>query len=225
MPALFNKRQIWLPTLWGALLIITIVMSLLVGLWTHIAVYLAKTEPVPSPYLVVEGWLSEPALLQAVKEYKSAGYEFIITTGGPDTRQIKPLYDNFADKSAAFIRSFDLDSDKVISIPTPASAQDRTYLSAVMVRHWFESQGITPSITVFSADVHARRTHYLYKKAFANSTIGIIAAQATEFELQHWWQSSSGAKSVLTETAALLWLWCCFSPGEKDSHQEKWGSY
>lgn len=227
MPSLFRRREILLPTLLGFVIIILFTLTISLVLLKSLATFLAHNEPINGQYLVVEGWLGEPALLEAIRTYNSGGYQFLITTGGPDNRQINAQYETFAERAAAFIRDQGFDDAKLIVISTPASAQERTFLSAVMVRNWLTENSITkPNMDVFSGDVHARRTHKLYKMAFTDKTkIGIIAAQANGFDLQHWWRTSDGAKSVLTESAGLLWVSCCFTPGESGSHQEKWGIY
>ena len=227
IPSLFRRREILLPTLLGFVIIILIIVTISLVLLKNLALFLAHNEPAQGQYLVVEGWLGEPALLEAVTTYNSGDYQFLITTGGPDNRQINAQYETFAERAAAFILDQGFDDTKLIVISTPASAQERTFLSAVMVRNWLtENSTVKPVIDVFSGDVHARRTHKLYKMAFAENTkIGIIAAQANGFDLQHWWRTSEGAKSVLTESAGLLWVSCCFKPGKSGSHQEKWGIY
>jgi hypothetical protein len=55
--------------------------------------------------------------------------------------------------------------------------------------------------------------------------LGVIVAPPDEYQLNNWWNSSTGVKSVLMETISLAWTVCCFAPGEKGSHQEKWGIY
>jgi len=227
MPSLFRRREILLPTIFGFAIIILLLVTISLVTLKNLATFLAHNEPIQGQYLIVEGWLGEPALLQALTTYKIGGYQFIITTGGPDTRHINPLHKTYAEQSAAFIRDQGFDESKLIVIATPASAQNRTFLSAVMVREWFlENNTTAPTLDIFSGDVHARRTHKLYKMAFADNTnIGIIAAQANGFDLQYWWRTSEGAKSVLAESAGLLRVTCCFDPGKRGSHQEKWGVY
>jgi len=227
MPSLFRRREILLPTLLGFVIIILFTVAITLIILKNMATFLAHNEPVQGQYLIVEGWLSEPALLEALTTYKTGGYKFLITTGGPDTRHINPLHETYAEQSAAFIQNRGFDDSNLIVIATPASAQNRTFLSAVMVRDWLTANSTVKStIDVFSGDVHARRTHKLYKMAFADEIkIGIIAAQANGFDLQYWWQTSEGAKAVLTESAGLLWVTCCFNPGKRGSHQEKWGIY
>ena len=137
------------------------------------------------------------------------------------------LHATYAEQASAFLVKHGINTDQLITIPTPASAQDRTYLSAVIVRDWFsENKPGQITIDLYSGDVHARRSYKLYKMAFADTAhIGIIAAEPNNFSLQYWWRTSAGAKSVLAETAGLIWINCCFSPGAYGSHQEKWGIY
>src|SRR5438552_13954182 len=45
--------------------------------------FLAKSQLVHSPVLVVEGWLPDYALQQAVSEFREKGYERLIVVGGP----------------------------------------------------------------------------------------------------------------------------------------------
>jgi hypothetical protein len=54
-------------------------------LWVILGLYnfLAQNDRVDAEILVVEGWLPEYALEEAIKEYKSHPYKKIVTTGGP----------------------------------------------------------------------------------------------------------------------------------------------
>jgi hypothetical protein len=113
-------------------------------------------------------------------------------------------------------------------LPTPASAQDRTYLSAVVVREFLYSSPIRNQlrgINVFSGDVHSRRTHFLYELAFNPSSlrIGILSGAPEEFRLASWWQTSAGAKTVIVEMIGWLYAHCCFNLPERGSHAEMWG--
>lgn len=196
----------------------------LIGL-KNIALYLAINKPNQGDYLVVEGWLDEQSLKQALSLFQENDYRYMITTGGPDLRHINPKHKTYAEQSAYFLLSQGLDVTKLIVIPAPASAQNRTFLSAVMVRDELLSQNKRPiSMDIYTQGVHARRTYTLYKMAFRDDdNIGIYASQPDKYDLKTWWRTSEGAKSVVTEVAGLLWVKCCFNPGEYGSHEEKWG--
>ena len=231
MPALFKQRVINLPTLWGWFVIVVIVIVIVIVIlifgyiFKHLAVFLAKNQPVQGQYLIVEGWLDEHSLLKAKDLFEQGSYSLLITSGGPETGQLKPDCPSYADRAAAFLIMQGFDSNKLHIAPAPASAQNRTYLSAVKVRQWFESQNRPPdSFDIISSSVHARRTQQLYQMAFGdNVKVGIVAIAPQRYSLQSWWQSSEGIKSALAEIVGLGYTFCCFEPGEIGSHHELWG--
>jgi len=228
MKSVFCKTYvICLPKWWVVLILIALLLCASFAFIKNIGHYLAVTKPEQSPYLVVEGWQDEYSLKEALIRFESGGYKILITTGGPIKGWRHSTYKNYADYSADLLVSNGLDEGKLVSVPTPASAQNRTFLSAVMVRKWFDKKGIlVSSVDVFTESVHARRTRKLYELAFYNSVdIGIYASSPQTYNLSSWWNTSEGAKSVITEIIGFFWVTCCFSPGDYGSHQEMWGLY
>ena len=224
----FRQHTLLLPRCWLVvlLLLITGMLGFLAG--KDLANYLALTDPVHGRYLVVEGWLDESELDQALQVFRHSNnrYEYLLTTGGPDKRFSNVGNSSYAEKSAKYFLSKGLAKQQLIVIPTPESAQARTFLSAVMVRDWFAQNhlGSRVAIDVFSASVHARRTHLLYETAFHPSIdIGVYASIPLGFKLPAWWQTSAGAKLVVLELISLIWTVCFFEPGEPASYQEKIG--
>ena len=209
----------------AAVLLATIFLTL-IGL-KNIAFYLAVNKPNQGDYLIVEGWQAEHSLKQALEVFQQGSYQYLITTGGPDARHINPKYKTYAEQSAHFLLSQGLDDAKLMVIPAPASAQNRTFLSAVMVRNRLLSQTDSAlAIDIYTQGVHARRTYTLYKMAFREGDkMGIYASHPESYDLKTWWKTSEGAKSVVTEVVGMIWVKCCFNPGEQGSHQEKWGLY
>ncbi len=225
---LFKQYTIWLPSLWGCLLILFLLSFTGFFAFKHLGFFLAYQHPVESDILVIDGWLTEEGLHTAAEHIKQNDYSLLITSGGPITQKlVNPLHDNYAEQATFVLTQYDISSDKIVTVPTPASAQNRTYLSAVSVRDWLaNSKRDYKSITLFTGGVHSRRSHMLYKMAFDDDKkIGVILAAPNGYELNQWWTSSRGVKAVLGETISLIWTACCFYPGEKGSHQEKWGVY
>ena len=226
MKTVFLKQHsLWLPKWWLVFSILVLMLILTSIFIRYLGYYLAETNPEYGPYLVVEGWQDEHSLKQALTVFQDNNYQYLMTTGGPNTRQVNPEYSSYAQQSAGFFIGNGLDSSKIIVIATPASAQDRTFLSAVMVRKWFEKQNITvTTIDVFSQGVHARRSRQLYEMAFQPSIkIGIYASISESYSLSKWWQTSDGAKSVIEEVIGIIWTACFFDAGKYGSHQEMWG--
>lgn len=224
----FKSHTLWLPTTWFlVMLLLVLSLTLLLG-FRGIACFLAQTSPNHGEYLVVEGWQGEQGLQQALLVFNDPknNYKYLITTGGPNTQWGGEVWPNYADKSANYFVSHGLVAEKLVSIPTPASAQNRTYLSAVMVRDWFAQQSINVNeLDVFTQGVHARRTRFLYELALPASSIGIYANEPEGYQLPTWWKNSQGAKTVLTEVIGFIWTVCFFEPGTVGSHQERWGRY
>jgi len=102
----------------------------------------------------------------------------------------------------------------VVAVAAPPSAQERTFLSAVVARDWLRQQGgSVDAVDLFSGGVHARRSRLLYAMAFGPEVeVGVFAAQTRRYALEHWWTTSEGAKGVLYEAIALAWTTCCFTP-------------
>lgn len=162
---------------------------------------------------------------QAIARYRDGAYLRMITTGGP----VPAAWFQTSDKSFAllareYIMHHGISGDEVIAVPAPASAQDRTFLSAVMVREWLEHSGMrVQAIDVFSEGAHSRRTRLMYEIAFGNRVnIGIFAARPDRYDPSTWWRSSEGAKAVVTEAIGWLWTVLFFDTGLRGSHEEKW---
>ena len=231
MPALFRRRTVWWPTLAGALVFLAITASALVLVARAAGFYLFVNEPARgldgrgARLLVVEGWLDEDALDAAAAAFRAGRYERVVTSGGPiDGWHEGQTATDFAERAAGYLRRHGLADVAVAAAPAPASAQDRSFLSAVVVREWIRQEGLAPAaIDVYSAGVHARRSRMVYRLAFGPSVeVGVRAALPKNYDLEHWWRTSQGTKTVLDETLSLAWTVCCFWPPSAGSHEERW---
>jgi hypothetical protein len=231
MPALFRRRQVWLPTIWGLLLLLVCATVAAVVLGQSAYRLMAPQAPARGSggggarTLVVEGWLDAAELRQAVAAARRGRYERVLTTGGPIDPEIDVgAWKNYAVRAAAILRADGLGEIPVIAVPAPASAQERTFLSAVMVRDWARQSGLTlGAIDLFSAGVHARRSWLAFRMALGDGVeVGVLAARPAGFDARRWWTSSMGAKVLLSEVLGLLWTKCCFWPGPPGSHDERW---
>ena len=219
-PVLFQRRHVWLPTFWGALLLLALTAAMAAGLAFSAYRLLAPQSPAAGARtLVVEGWLDIVELRQAAATARSGGYERVLTSGGP----IEPSMDvggwqTFASRAAAQLRAEGLTAIPVIAVPAPATVQERSYLSALMVRAWVKQNDPTlASLDLYSAGVHARRSWLVYRMAFGGSVeVGVLAARPPEYEPQRWWATSAGAKAVVGETVGLAWTACCFWPASPE---------
>jgi len=217
---------VWAPTLPGWGLLAGSLALALAGLGLGVPRYLAQTDPVGRGLLVVEGWLPAEAVEGAVEAYRRGGYELFVMTGGPIEEEIcPPGHATYAERGAGLARGFGLRDDDLAVVPAPASAQERTFRSAVSLRQWAEASGRTVSaLDVYSYGTHARRSRWLFQRAFGDGVeVGVIAAAPSRYEPAAWWRTSEGARAVLSETAAWAWVQLLFDPGARGSRQEQWG--
>jgi hypothetical protein len=229
---LFRRRHVWLPTLWGAALAFVAFAAIAVALIANAPAYLAVTEPARgvdgngARVLIVEGWMDDRELDQAVALFRSGHYERIVTTGGPiESWTGMPVpWKDYAERGARYLAAHGLADATIVAVPAPASAQDRTFLSAVVVREWAARERIRlDAVDLLSVGVHARRSRMMFRAAFGPGVeVGVIAAQPSLHDPQRWWRTSSGAKFVLGESISLAWTACCFWPPAAGSHEERW---
>ncbi len=215
-----------MPTCWGALVLGAVVGGVaLLGL-RQLGSFLAPTDPVGRGVLVVEGWLPAEAFPLAADAAARGAYDAVVVSGGPiEDPLCSGAFATYADRGAAMLRQLGLTAPLLAVAPAPASAQDRTYRSAISVRQWAEAaQRPVTALDVFSHGAHARRTRMLYRMAFGEGVqVGVIAAEPSKYELLRWWAESGATKDVLGEGIAFAWTLCCFHPGLRGSHEELWG--
>lgn len=218
---LWHRRSMWVPTLWGWAALLVVFGPMMFWCLYNANRFLSQHQPVRGAdgagahTLVVEGWLDQDQLLQALAWFKAGHYARVLTTGGPIVDWNDPSAEkSYALRAADFLRTHGLQDVAVTALPAPASMQERTYLSAIMVRDWARRSGITlDTIDVFTGDVHALRTRITYGMALGPSVqVGVIAARATEYDDLRWWASSAGAKATIGELLSVAWTACCFWP-------------
>jgi len=177
--------------------------------------FLAVNDPVKADYLVVEGWLNELALEQAVTEFRANGYKKIISIGGPIIKgSFLSEYGNNAELTKACLVSMGIGKDSVIAVPVERVLKDRTYHCALKLKEWIREQNPDiHSMNVYTYSSHARRTRLLYRKAFGDDLdIGVIGANNPTYDPDRWWRTSSGVRTVLSDFIAYIYARFFFHP-------------
>ena len=223
-PSLFRRRPIWLPTLWGWLLLFLICAGVGVVALREVYSFLAVTHRADAHLLVVEGWMPADQLDQALEIWRAGGYAHVITTGGPIT-EFEPEPRSYADRARSYLVSHGMPADVVVAVSAPASAQERSFLNAVMLREWLaHSELRSDALDVVSSGVHCRRSWLVHRMAFGPQVrVGIIATRPRGYDPDAWWRTSLGAKDVLSEAISWTWTELFFHPGPPGSSGEKWG--
>jgi hypothetical protein len=223
-PALFRRRPLYVPTVWGWLLLLAVCAAAGGVALRGVYPFLAVTRPVSARLLVVEGWMPADQLDQALELWRAGRYEHVITTGGPIT-EFLPEPSSYAERARDYLVSHGLPADAVVAVPAPASAQERSFLNAVMLREWLaRSELQADALNVISSGVHCRRSWLLHRMAFEPQVkVGIIATEPRGYDPAAWWRTSLGAKDVLGEAISWVWTELFFHPGPPGSQEERWG--
>jgi hypothetical protein len=223
---LLRRREVWLPTLWGLFALMVVLVAMVIGFALGANSLLAPYAPAEGKTgagartLVIEGWMNPVYLSQAVDAFHRGHYERVLTTGA----SMEPWTDvggwgNFAARTAAYLRRYDLGGVPIVEVPAPDSKRERSYVSAVMVREWAKRSGLAlESIDLFTLGAHARRSQMLYRLALGSDVeVGVMAAKPLDYDPEHWWDTSMGAKTTLGEAFSVVWTVCCFWPGKSES--------
>ena len=226
---LVRQRQVWLPTIWGWLLLLLAAAGALLIVVPRLHGFLAPDEPAMGAgsrgarTLVVEGFLNESDLDQAIAAFRRGHYERVLTTGGPIDSWSE--YPSHAARAAGYLVAHGLESTTVTAVPGPASVRDRTFQSAVALRDWAQrSDARLDAIDLFSRGVHARRSRTMYRMALGDGVeVGVLASRPADYDAQHWWRSSEGTKLVVGELLGLVWTSCCFWPEAPGANKEAQG--
>ena len=213
---LFDRRERWLLSWRGRLIVASAL--LLVGALVLKGAYpfLAITHRVDANILVIEGWVYPFAIQVGVDEFRTGRYERIFTTGGPVMGSGKYTSDSNTSASvgASGVQAAGVPGDRIQMVPSHVNDRDRTYSSAVALRSWFRDHNVrVKSINVVTENTHARRTRFLFQKAFGNSvTVGIIAARNPDYDPKYWWRCSEGVRDVIDESVAYIYAKLLFYP-------------
>jgi len=211
---LLRRNECLCPTLAGGLLLLLLLGVATALLLSQVHGFLSSSHPLGREVLVIEGWLGDAELVDAVARQKAGSYSFVVTTGGPIGQGgFLTEYKSYAQLSQASLLKIGLNVP-VFAVPSPEVRKDRTYASALALKQWLA--GHYPEVRSFdlmSSGPHARRSHMLYQKAFGDAfSIGIIALPPTAYDASRWWVSSAGVRTVIGESIAWLYAAIFFSP-------------
>jgi uncharacterized SAM-binding protein YcdF (DUF218 family) len=210
-----KKKERWTATWFGHLLKILVFILLLFIFAKTIHPFLAQTKTVESKILVVEGFIPDFALETSMSIFNEGHYTLMIITGKKKLKgSYLDKYENDGLYSAATLEKigFDTTKIKVISVDKDIR-KDRTYATAIAVKHWLKKSNYPGTFNVVTLGCHARRSHLLFEKAMdEDATIGIIAIEDIRYDRDKWWGSSIGFRSVINETVAYIYARFFFYP-------------
>ena len=210
---LLQRRELLLPTWPGLLLLALLFTGFMLITVLNVQSFLTLTEPVKAKILVVEGWVPDYVLEEAMSEFELGHYSKLYVTGGPIERGLAmSRFKTFAEHGATMLIKMGLSASDVEAVPAPKVQRDRTYVSALALKSRLQGLGAgVKSMNLVSEGVHARRSRLLFEKAFDHDiSVGIIAIEDRNYVNEHWWKYSDGVRSVIDELFAYLYALLVF---------------
>lgn len=205
---LIQRKEQWTLTVAGWIVTLISIVVLLAIAIANIYPFLSVNQPIAADVLVVEGWMPDYAIEDAIAEFKTGDYRQVITTGTPLSKgYYLAEYKNFANLTAATFIALGLNPDRIISVPTSYVKKDRTYASAVALREWLLNSDLNiKSLNLFSLGPHTRRSWLIFKTVLAPEyKVGSLAAKPQEYDAKNWWQYSEGVRIVIGEAIAYIY--------------------
>ncbi len=200
---LIRKRECYRLTWSGRLLLAIGILSFLYVCFLRLPFFLSRSNPVEGNILVVDGYLPDSAIKEAMQLYYSGEYKYIVVSGG-DLASGYYLSDikSMAELSYHTFIALGMDSTKIIVLSTGAVQRNRTYSSAQTLKNWLDSNSVKGAkINIVAVGCHARRSEYLFRKALGNTyEVGVYTVADRTYEMDNWWKSSKGMRTVLSES-------------------------
>ena len=132
LKGLLERRPCWRlsPRGWTVVALAALVSAAIFIRCVH--PFLAVNAPVDAKVLVVEGWVEDYAIKDAVREFNEHDYQHVYVTGTPIERGA-PLseYKTYAALGAAALKHLGIPTNRLQSVPAPDVQRDRTYASAL----------------------------------------------------------------------------------------------
>ncbi len=212
---LLKRRQCWLPSAYGWLLIGIIFFGMATAIILTIHPFLAPNRPVESELLVVEGWVPDYVFEYAKSEFEANNYKLLIVTGEPTEKGSYLIeFNNFAEIGAQSLVKLGVNPEQVVAVPAPFVIRDRTYETAVALRKWLdESDLAVKSLNLISLGTHSRRSRMLFERALEHEVkIGIIAITDQDYDPKRWWKYGEGVRTIISEAIAYVYAKFLFKP-------------
>jgi hypothetical protein len=210
----FKRKEIWVPTWKGWLAFLCAGALLLFGAIRYTGPFLSANKPISAPVLVIEGWIAEDGLRRALRLDEQNHYALVITSGQEIERGMDiSHYGNYAELGADRLINLGFKGTNIVKVPAPMVRKDRTYHSALAVRKYLLEHTNYRAIDILTESVHSRRSWYLYRRACEPEIkVGVICNQTPEFDSKHWWRSSNGVRTVMSEAIAYVYAKLVFNP-------------
>lgn len=206
-----GRKPTWLTRILTTILL----AAVLIGLGMNLYPFLAPDKPPHEGLMVVEGWIHDFALDEAVTRYRAGNYSKIVCTGVPiETGSYIQQYKSYPEMTAARLRKMGIPENEIIVAIADETKKDRTYVAAVALREAFMAYNIKETtLHLITTGPHGRRSRMLFKKALGpDYAIGVTCLDEISYDPERWYTCSEGARSVLSELIAYTYAKLFFYP-------------
>lgn len=205
-----RQRTLWLPTWRTCLLVLVLAGAILFWGGRNVHGWLCPRAPVEdAKYVVIEGWAPDLVIRSALEWSKGHETRRIFTTGMEVERGgYLSNYPTYADLAARTVVRLGADESKVMAVPASAVRRERTRTMAAALKTKLDAEGVPVvdrKINLFTLGTHARRSQIHFQAELGKDwQVGIVSVANPGYPEGQWWKYSEGAKSVISELAALL---------------------
>lgn len=212
---LISKKPRWGLTVWGRVILLSLLILSFWLLFHNLYGILAPTDREDTDLLVLEGFVSDLVIADAMKEFGSRPYALLITTGTPlEVGSMLLPWKNTANVAAASLIRMGFDSTRLRVVPSGEIIDDRTYNSARALAAWLKvNRPETRSLNLMTSSVHGGRSQILFQKGIGDSiAVGIISSPNYYYDEKNWWRSTKGVRETLNEAIGYFYTRYFFHP-------------
>jgi hypothetical protein len=214
-----NRKERWGLSVYGwGLILVFILVFLFVGVRNLYSI-LSPVQREQADILVLEGFVGDYIMQEAITEFNRNHYKLLITTGTPlESGSLLAPYGNTAMVAGMSLVKMGFDSTKLIIIGTDEIRNDRTYNSAIKLKYWIKShRPDIKALNLMTMGVHGGRSRLLFQSALGDSIhVGIISVPNMYYGPHSWWKSSKGFRETVNEAIGYFYVRYFFRPYEKE---------
>lgn len=213
--ALTSRKLRRRPTWLGWLLIATLFSGLFWGFIANLYPFLAPEQPPRKGVMIVEGWIHDFALDEAITIFKKGNYSKIVCTGVQiETGSYIQQFKSYPEMTAARLKKLGIPEEKIVVTIADDVKKDRTYMAAVALREAIITYNIKETnLHLITTGPHGRRSRLLFSKALGNDyNIGITCLDDMGYEPDEWYKYSEGVRIVISELIAYTYAKLIFHP-------------
>lgn len=206
-----GRRPTWL----GWLLIAILILAALSGAAANIYPFLAPDKPPHEGLFVIEGWIHDVALDEAVRMYRAGNYSKIACAGVPiEIGSYIQSFKSYPEMTAARLLRLGIDQSEIITAIGVDNMKDRTFTAATALRSSLMAGNIgETNIHLVTTGPHGRRSRLLFQQALGKEyNVGVTCLEDVSYDPAHWYRYSEGIRSVIGEFIAYTYAKFIFHP-------------